>query len=325
MPRPLRVEYCGALLHIMARGNRREPIFLDDEDRADFLRRVIRLKSRFEIEVHAFVLMPNHVHLVVRRRHRSVGSFMLALLSPFALAFNRRHGTVGHVFQSRYKGLVCEDETYLLRLIRYVHHNPLRAGLTRSTHFLWSSYAAYLDDNLWPWVDTAPVLALFGRDASEACEAFREFHEGEHAIVESGGEFGVTERVFLGDSDFVRLARRRAATSVPESVIGRRSLDEILREVLVSSGQRLNAIEIRGPSRRRTAGLVRAAFVFAAVEVHGHCYAELAGYLRRTPATLRMILSRYRRSREMAPIPSEPQQADNLRSYRDSGSRRLQS
>ena len=137
MSRVPRLEFDGGLYHLMARGNRRQEIFHDDNDRRRFMGRLCTMIGRTDLELYAFVLMPNHVHLVARRRHTRICHFMRDLLSPYARYINRRFGTIGHLFQGRYRGLVCHDESYLLRLVRYVHFNPLVGAQSWGSAALW--------------------------------------------------------------------------------------------------------------------------------------------------------------------------------------------
>jgi REP element-mobilizing transposase RayT len=250
MARLPRLEFDGALYHVMVRGNRRACIFHDNADRETFLRRLRRVKSRRDLELYAFALMPNHVHLVVRRRHDELGKFMHALLSPFALFFNRRHGTPGHVFQGRFKSLLCEDETYLLRLIRYVHHNPIRAGLAGDMSYPWTSYAAYLVDEESTLIDTGPILRFFGEDPAAALDCFRSFHEGQGSRIETKDCFPVTKGV-LGDEAFASRSFRRAAWSRTDSFPSPPPLDVILGDVLRRSPSGLRSMVSR---RRREDG-----------------------------------------------------------------------
>ncbi len=298
MSRRLRLEFVGGLYHVMFRGNRRQAIFLDDDDRRFLLARLRRLKARLDVEIYAFTLMPNHVHLVLRRMHDPVERFMAALLTAFARHFNRKYDLVGHVFQGRYHCLVCEDETYLLRLVRYVHRNALRAGITPGLGFPWSSYSAYLTDEPDPLVDREPVLSMFGAEMEAAQEAFREFHEGEEAAADSREDLIPRRGTILGGARFESRARRRAAKSAEPPAKSRPGLDQILRDTLRRARLRVDPIEVRGSSRRHVAALARSLFVEVAVDDHGYCYAEIAGFLGRAPAALRVMLCKRRTARE---------------------------
>src|SRR3984893_6867507 len=150
MARALRLQFEDALYHLCARGNRRERIFADDKDCARFLALLGQSLGRFTVELHAFVLLPNHFHLVARTRKANLSRWMHWLMVAYSVYFNRRHRRSGHLLQGRYKSLVVEEGEYLLELSRYLHLNPVRgAVLGRGTpmerrerlrQFVWSSY-----------------------------------------------------------------------------------------------------------------------------------------------------------------------------------------
>ena len=153
MARPLRIEFEEALYHITARGNRRERIFASDADRARFLEIMARSLPRFGVEVHAYVLLPNHFHLLVRTRRANLSRWMHWVMVTYTISFNRRHDKVGHLFQGRYKSLLVEGGSYLLGLSRYLHLNPVRGKVIgrgnpgerreRLRKYPWSSYRGY--------------------------------------------------------------------------------------------------------------------------------------------------------------------------------------
>jgi putative transposase len=293
MPRRPRFEFDGGLYHLVSRGNKREAIFRDDVDRREFLLRLRRVRLQTDVEVYAFVLMPNHVHLLVRRRHVPVGKVMQAILSSYALYYHNRHGTVGHLFQGRYKALLCEDETYLLTLVRYIHRNPVRAGLSTSMRFPWSSYAAYLDQGRRSWVDTEPVLKLFGRE--RPLEAFRAFHEDvDPAVLREEESIRTHTGPVIGREAFRIQAAKRSGRTLGLDVRPPVSLDEALWRVLRESGLPVEPTEVRGPSRRWAAKVARARFVRLAVDHHCHSVGEVAGYLGRDPGAVRVLLHRSR-------------------------------
>ena len=143
MSRPLRLDHAGALWHVTARGNERREIFVDDEDRREFLRLLGRSVGLFGWKLHAWVLMSNHFHLFVATPEATLSRGMRQLDGDYAQYFNRRHGRGGHVFQGRFKAVLVQREAHLLELARYVVRNPVRAGLTKSPEdWPWSSYRA---------------------------------------------------------------------------------------------------------------------------------------------------------------------------------------
>lgn len=132
MARPLRAEYPGAIYHITSRGNARQPIFEDDEDRKAFQVLLESLVSRYNWLCHAYCLMDNHYHLLVETPDGNLSEGMRQLNGIYTQSFNGRHGRVGHVFQGRFKAILVGRENYLLELCRYVVLNPIRAGIVRS-------------------------------------------------------------------------------------------------------------------------------------------------------------------------------------------------
>jgi len=189
MARPLRVEFEGALYHVTARGNRREAIFASDGDRERFLELLVRALGRFEVELHGFVLLSNHFHLLARTRRANLSRWMHWLMVSYTGWFNRRHGKVGHLFQGRYKALLVESGEYVLALSRYLHLNPVRGkrlGLgdprqrrQRLRTYWWSSYRGYAGlGRQWDFVSEELVLGeLGGRGPKERRLRYRRFVE----------------------------------------------------------------------------------------------------------------------------------------------------
>ena len=163
MGRPPRVFGPGLLYHVVARGNRRDAVFLDHSDYEAYLHRLALYRARYAVTLHAYCLMPNHVHLVLGTAEAPLDRLMQCLQQSYTQHFNRRHGLVGHVFQGRYKALLCETDEYLLTLVRYVHQNPVRAGLAaRAEDYPYSGHRAYLDGVATALVDPGFVLSLGG-------------------------------------------------------------------------------------------------------------------------------------------------------------------
>ncbi len=145
MPRPPRVEFEGALYHVITRGNNRQAIFKDEADYRTFLGLLERGKQKHPFYLYAYVLMPNHVHLLLERQTDSLSRIMQRLLTGYAQYWNRKYRKVGHVFQGRYKAILCQKDAYLSELVRYIHLNPVRAKMVRRPEdYVWSSHRAYL-------------------------------------------------------------------------------------------------------------------------------------------------------------------------------------
>ncbi len=178
VPRRPRIEYPGALYHVMSRGVEKRKTFMDDCDRRAFLRVLGEIVAMRVLIIHAFCLMPNHFHLLTETPQGLLARWMQLLLGDFAQRFNYRHQRVGHLFQGRYKAILVEDGDYFLECSRYIHLNPSRAGIARTPElYRWSSYRNFVGGRpVVDWVDTERTLALF-----ESRDHYRRF-------VESGGE-----------------------------------------------------------------------------------------------------------------------------------------
>ena len=132
MPRQARLDVAGALHHIMVRGINKSAIFEDDQDRTRFLERLGQTVIEGKCTVYAWVLMSNHVHILFKSGKDGVSAVMRKLLTWYALYFNRHHRRSGHLFENRYKSILCDEENYLLALVRYIHLNPIRVGIIRN-------------------------------------------------------------------------------------------------------------------------------------------------------------------------------------------------
>ncbi|MCF8384051.1 MAG: transposase [Chlorobium sp.] len=176
MPRGARLDAPGALHHVMVRGIERTAIVFDDEDRLDFLNRIDKASDKTGTVIYAWALMTNHAHLLLRSGLEGLPTFMRKVLTGYSVSFNKRHHRVGHLFQNRYKSILCEEEPYFIKLVSYIHLNPLRAGLVASQEELerypWSGHAAIMGLGEHTWQDTEYVLQQFGRTTGAAREAY---------------------------------------------------------------------------------------------------------------------------------------------------------
>ncbi|MDH3358581.1 MAG: transposase [Desulfobacteraceae bacterium] len=171
MGRAWRIEFEGALYHILSRGNEQKDIFYDDQDRQLFLKTIGEMSERFEIDVFAYVLMGNHYHLLLKTNRSNLSKSMQWLGLTYTRRFNLRHIRSGHLFQGRFKSIIVQNDAYLMRLSCYIHRNPLRAGIVeRLVDYRWSSYKAYAyGDKALKWLLTKPIFSQFkGKDKHKA-------------------------------------------------------------------------------------------------------------------------------------------------------------
>ena len=181
MPRKARIDAPGALHHIIVRGIERRRIFSDDQDRDNFIKRLGDIVTETKTFCFAWALIPNHVHILLRTGQTSLSTVMRRLLTGYAVSYNRRHRRHGHLFQNRYKSILCQEDTYLLELVRYIHLNPLRAKIVKSpTEFVkypYSGHSALMGKVPREFQDTDYVLGLFGKKVPAARKAYRAYVE----------------------------------------------------------------------------------------------------------------------------------------------------
>lgn len=181
MPRKARIDSPGALQHIICRGIERRKIVIDNTDRKRFVERLGRVLSETQTPCYAWALLDNHFHLLLKTGNVPISTLMLRLLTGYAVSFNLRHKRAGHLFQNRYKSILCQENTYLLELVRYIHLNPLRTALVNSIYQLdryrYCGHAVLMGISVIDWQDTDYVLKLFGKRAVAARRHYREFIE----------------------------------------------------------------------------------------------------------------------------------------------------
>ena len=179
MPRYARIDYPNLLQHVIARGIQRSNIFLDDKDREDFVERLDVLLKDTGTYCYAWALLDNHFHLLLRPEATSLANFMRRLLTGYAVSFNLRYGRSGHLFQNRYRSIVCDEDSYFLELIRYIHLNPVRAGMVRNLDELqsypWSGHQQLLKPTAKKILCEEDILSFFSCRKKAARQAYREF------------------------------------------------------------------------------------------------------------------------------------------------------
>jgi len=204
MSRPLRIEYPGALYHLTARGNSRDDIFLDDDDRHSFLRMFGQEIEQQGWLCYAYCLMDNHYHLLVETPDGNLVCGMRRLNGRYTQGFNRRHGHVGHVFQGRYKSILVEKDAYLFELSRYIVLNPVRAGMVETPEsYPWSSYRSSIGLAVSPpWLASQQLMKYFGGE-----EAYAGFVEDGMNSVSPWAE--LQGQIWLGGPSFREQMQQR--------------------------------------------------------------------------------------------------------------------
>ncbi|HSB73747.1 MAG TPA: transposase [Candidatus Methylomirabilis sp.] len=317
MPRQPRLDAPGTLHHVMGRGIERTRIFQTDTDRADFLERVAERARSGEWTIYAWALMPNHFHLLLRTGTRPLSQSMQRLLTGYVVNFNRRHKRYGHLFQNRYKSVLCEDDPYLVEVTRYIHLNPLRVGLVPGLRELrqypWTGHAALLGVVGRDWQDTATVLAAFGQRRRQAVQRYEEFvrdgiAQGRRpelvggglirslggwaqvlALRRRGSKVAADARI-LGTGEFVEQLLREAETRDKETLrLARKVIDlATLAGRLVAKGGVAEG-ELRSGVRTREVVRARRLFCQLAVLGMGYSGADVARFLGVTTSAVNRL------------------------------------
>ena len=304
MPRKSRIDAAGALHHIIARGIEGAKIFKDNADRQNFLDRLGTIVKETDTRCYAWALIPNHFHLLLKTGQFPIATVMRRLLTGYTMFYNRWHRRYGHLFQNRYKSILCQEDTYLLQVVRYIHLNPLRAGLVSTLEALdrsvYSGHSTIMGKRKNDWQDTAGVLRLFADKKSLARRRYRVFvkngiAEGKRddliggGLVRSSGGWSAVKamrasKVFqkaderlLGDGDFVervlaeaqdQLKRKYALQAVGVDL---EQVAERVCELL-----RLKTTELWAPGKHRRRVQARSLFCYWACRELGISMAALS-------------------------------------------------
>lgn len=297
MPRKPRIEFPGALYHVMARGNNRQVIFNSKTEYEFYLDKLRVTKKRYDFYLYGYCLMPNHLHLLIQTNEVPLSRIMKAVQTAYARYFNRKNSRIGHVFHGRYKAILCDADAYLLELVRYIHLNPVRAGIVKVPHgYMWNSYKDYLGDLSETIVDTELVLARFGNTRSKARHNFHAFILERLHEKEREGFYRIVDRGFLGDEEFIEAVKAKL-----DGIHGNRllwhhcdkvSLDHILS--LVAGHFRVEESEILSSTQARVVTFARRVFIYIAKERFGYTGVEIARYLEKDDSLISHIVRKVR-------------------------------
>ncbi|MBS3920893.1 MAG: transposase [Deltaproteobacteria bacterium] len=239
MARQPRLDAPGAMHHVMGRGIERTNIFRTNQDRDDFLNRLANQCLEGNIVVYAWCLLSNHFHLLVRTGRRPLSRVMKKLLTGYVVNFNLRHKRTGHLFQNRYKSIICEDDPYLLELTRYIHLNPLRAGMVSDLgeldYYRWAGHSAIMGRVKREWQDIDTVLSYFGR-GRKAIGKYEQFvregiSQGRRPELVGGG----LTRSLGGWSQVLSLRRKGIKVASDERILGK---EEFIKRLMSEAEER---------------------------------------------------------------------------------------
>lgn len=293
MARKPRIHFAGALYHVISRGNQRQKIFRSSTDRFRYLDFLQRYQNRYNFRLYAYVLMSNHVHLLVEAGQTPISKVMQGLQQSYTLYFNHRYGFVGHLFQGRYKAILCDRDSYLLELVRYIHLNPVRSKIVREPgEYRWSSHRGYLGKRVGEerLVESAWVLSRFARNRSAAVKRYREFVLAGMADGHREDLYATKEQRYLGDDDFVERIAHNIESEAPPTL--RLEVGEIERAVCDQFD--LSAEILRAKSKERRGSLGRVVVAYLGQELANIRVQEVARRYGRDQVSLSLGLKRLR-------------------------------
>lgn len=278
MPRHARIDIPGLLQHVIVRGIERCDIFLSDDDREDFVNRLASLLGETATVCYAWTLLDNHFHLLLMPTKTTLATLMRRLLTGYAVSFNLRHQRSGHLFQNRYKSIVCNRDAYLLELVRYIHLNPVRAGkvfdVNALAEYRWSGHRQLVGKGKYCILKEDDILSLFARQKNTALKAYLQFladgiTKSSHRLSMGGrrvsqsidgslADKDLYDDRILGGGSFVE----RVLDETPPEEKTERSLDKIMK--LVAYYYKLNFEELSWPGKVRNITTAKAVICFLA-------------------------------------------------------------
>ncbi len=322
MPRKSRIDAPGALHHVMVRGINRQEIFSDKKDCAAFMKRLGDLLMETTTSCYAWALIPNHFHLLLRTGDAPLSVIMKKLLTGYAVTFNRRHNRSGHLFQNRYKSILCQEDSYLLELVRYIHLNPLRAKLVSEYRSLagypWCGHGVIMGSRKIEWQDADYVLGLFGDTEHGVTMAYDRFvrsgiEQGERLDLTGGGllrshggwtgvkllretgDYQTGDERILGDGAFVKEVLAKAEESFDKKYRLKAegyTLDTLINRV--SEIMEMSPAQILDTQRDRKRTEARSIVCYWAKEELGLTQRQLAAEFNLTPSAISHAVRRGR-------------------------------
>lgn len=304
MPRQARLDAPGTLHHIMARAIDGTPLFRDRKDRENLLSRLPALLKMTGTTILAWALMDNHFHLLILSGQQKISKFMRCLLTGYALYYNRKYRRRGHLFQNRFKSILCEKEPYLLELVRYIHLNPLRAGKVKSLSeldsFPWSGHAVLIGKTKMDWQERDYVLTQFSLEPRKAVQIYQRFltegkEQGRRDDLSGGGVIrsyggwsqvislrGTSNRLnhdprILGKAEYVKEILREASPETRKQFKAgekEKTISQVITQICRQAG--IREMELRHGSQRKAVSRARAHIAFQLNREHGIPMAEIA-------------------------------------------------
>jgi REP element-mobilizing transposase RayT len=323
MPRRARLDTPGTLHHVIVRGIEKRRIVNDVADRKNFVTRMGQLALETQTGIYAWALMTNHAHILMRSAKIGLSGYMRRLLTGYAISYNRRHRRWGHLFQNRYKSIICEEDAYFTELVRYIHLNPLRAKLVKNLdqldRYRWSGHSVLLGKVKNEWQDRDYVLKWFGKQELEAQKNYRRYvtkgiDEGRRpelvggGLIRSMGGWSAVKALrragdrelfddrILGSGEFVERIIKEADVKVRYQFAVKEHAEELNDFIeKICKSEKVTITELKAGSRRKEASKARALISIGLVKNYGVSLAEVARRLSISTSAVSKIIRRSNR------------------------------
>jgi len=291
MGRPHRIEFPGALYHIINRGNNKNPTFLDEMDYKVFLKFLYEIKKEKNFILYCYCLMPNHFHFLLETIHEPLSKIMQMFLSSYSHYFNKRHNKVGHLFQDRYKAIICDKENYFLALLRYIHLNPVRAKLTDNPDdYKWSSHQNYIgkiqNNHL-------AIEKVFNSIGGSLLSGYNTYISLINSKLDDNFQNDLKKsykKCVLGTDEFINRLNlpKQEPDSMPRLIsvnpVNKPALPEILDEVSKEFG--VSGESIISNSQIHFTNYARKMFSYRSIKKHGYTLKEVADFIDKDPSRI---------------------------------------
>jgi len=320
MPRQARLDAPGTLHHVIIRGIERKEIVKDDHDRQNFVYRMGTIALESGTLIYAWTLMTNHAHIFLRSSSSGISRYMRRLLSGYAISYNRRHRRHGHLFQNRYKSIICEEDPYFKELVGYIHLNPLRANivenLAKLDHYRYCGHSVLMGKIKNDWQDRDYVLKWFGTKEGEAKRYYRHFvkkgialgrcpelvggglikSQGGWSAVKAMHRIGVREKSderILGSGEFVEQLIKQSDQTRKEQFAVYERLQHVVSYIeKICDKEKVSVKALKSGSRRRKITIVRSQLAKELVEEWGLSLTETSRHLGVSPSAIAKTLYR---------------------------------
>ena len=292
MPRKPRLHYHGAMYHVISRGNNRQNIFLNEKDYKAFLERLKAIREKKSFGLYAYCLMPNHIHLLIEVKKDPLSLIMQRLLTGYTAYYNGTNKKRGHLFQGRYKAILCQKNNYLMELVRYIHLNPLRAKMVKKPgDYQWSGHNSYLNKTSDGLIEEDELLKQFSQDKAKARQLYEEFVRDGAGMGHRKDFYPEEKMPYLGEDKYIEEHAVMHMDMIERQTSGaikaRTKIGEVLKTVCAD--KEIEPKTVQGDSRRQDVAAKRKEFIIKAYK-EGYKVSDIARFINRDHSFVSRII-----------------------------------